>query len=143
MEDSQFWNILLNNLQGEILVFARVVGIFIFNPIFARKNTPTFVKIGASLALSIFIVWSRGIQPVEIPSFGVFAMMILFEGFVGFVLGFVTQLFISTILVAGDVMDTQSGLGMAKIYDPSSGVQMPLFGSVTTYMFFLYFFVNV
>ncbi len=142
MEDSQFWSILLNNLQGEILVFARVIGIFIFNPIFARKNTPTFVKIGASLALSIFIVWSRGIQPVEIPSFGVFAMMILFEGFVGFVLGFVTQLFISTILVAGDVMDTQSGLGMAKIYDPSSGVQMPLFGSVTTYMFFLYFFVT-
>ena len=142
MDDSQFWNVLLNNFQSDVLVFARVIGIFIFNPIFSRRNLPNFVKIGASLALAIFIITSQNIKPVEYSSLGLFAMAILFETFVGFVLGFLTQLFLSTILIAGDIMDTQSGLGMAKIYDPASGVQMPLFGSVATYMFLIYFFVT-
>lgn len=142
MDNSQFFDILQNDFQTEIIVFARAIGIFIFNPIFARKNIPSTVKVGASLALTIFIVYSNPQQAVQVDSLGRFMVMLLFEGFIGFVIGFLTQMFLSTILVAGDVMDTQSGLGMAKIYDPSSGVQMPLFGSITTYMFMLYFFVT-
>lgn len=140
--DDAFWTILLNNFQGNILIFARVAGIFSFNPIFSRRNMPSFVKIGASLALAIFISSILPEQPVEYATLSSFAVALLLEIFVGIVLGFLTQLFMSTMLVAGDVMDTQSGLGMAKIYDPSSGVQMPLFGSITTYMFILYFFVT-
>ena len=142
MDDNLFWNTLLNNHQANILVFARVMGIFAFNPIFSRKNIPSYVKIGASLGLTIIIVTSQGQQSVEYNSLGSFAVAVLLETLIGFVLGFLTQMFLSTMLVAGDVMDTQSGLGMAKIYDPSSGVQMPLFGSITTYMFVLYFFVT-
>lgn len=144
METTAFWDNLLNNWQGTLLIFARVLGIFSFNPIFARKNTPTVVKAGASIALAVIIGMSMagGTPTVNYTSLGTFAFAVLLEGFVGFVLGFMTQLFLSTMLVAGDVMDTQSGLGMAKIYDPSSGVQMPLFGSITTYMFILYFFVT-
>ena len=142
MDDSLFWNTLLNNYQADILVFARVMGIFAFNPIFSRKNIPSSVKVGASLALSIIIITSQGQQIAEYNGVGTFAIAVLLETFVGFILGFLTQLFLSTLLVAGDIMDTQSGLGMAKIYDPASGVQMPLFGSITTYMFILYFFVT-
>lgn len=145
MEDnSLFWDILLNNYQTNLLIFARVVGIFAFNPIFARRNTPTQIKVGASLALTIFIAASvaKGQSVPEYTSLGAFAVAVLFEAFIGFALGFLTQLFLTTLLVAGDIMDTQSGLGMAKIYDPASGLQMPLFGSVTTYMFILYFFVT-
>ncbi len=141
-DNSLFWNTLLNNHQANILVFARVMGIFSFNPIFSRKNIPNHVKIGASLALAVVIITSQGQQSVEYNSLGAFAAAVFMETFVGFVLGFLTQMFLSTMLLAGDVMDTQSGLGMAKIYDPSSGVQMPLFGSITTYMFVLYFFVT-
>lgn len=142
MDNNQFFDILLGDFQTEIIVFARAIGIFIFNPIFARKNIPTIFKIGASMALTIFIVAQNPQQTVNVDSLGQFMIILLFEGFIGFILGFMTQLFLSTILVSGDIMDTQSGLGMAKIYDPSSGVQMPLFGSVTTYMFMLYFFVT-
>lgn len=145
METTAFWDNLLSNWQGMLLIFARVLGIFSFNPIFSRRNTPTVVKAGASIALAVVIGMSMTglhVEAVNYSSLGPFVFAILLESFVGFVLGFITQLFLSTMLVAGDVMDTQSGLGMAKIYDPSSGVQMPLFGSVTTYMFILYFFVT-
>lgn len=142
MEVRDFWDLLLANHQANILVFARVMGIFAFNPIFSRKNIPSTVKVGASLALAVVICSGMGRQYVDCASLGEFAFAVLIQVFIGFVLGFLTQMFLSTILLAGDVLDMQSGIGMAKIYDPASGVQMPLFGTVSTYMFILYFFMT-
>ena len=134
---------LMNNYQAYLLVFARVFGIFAFNPLFSRKNIPSVVKIGSTIALTMVIAMSAiNNVHVEFDSLPLLAIAFVKEGFVGFVLGFLTQLFLSTILVAGELMDMQSGLGMAKIYDSSSGVQMSLFGSVMTYMFIMYFFVT-
>lgn len=136
-----FWENLMNNWQMNLLVFARMIGIFSFNPVFSRTNLPMRFKVGTTIAISIFLVT---VMPpelhVEFQSLGLFGMAAVFEGFVGFVLGFLTQMFLGAILVAGDVIDMQSGLGMAKIYDPSMGAQMPLFGSLATYLFLLYFF---
>ena len=133
---------LLENLDGSILIFARMFGIFIFNPIFARRNIPSYVKIGTTLALAIFFISITGGTSVSYDNVPQFAIAVLLEGFVGVILGFLTQLFLSTILVAGEVMDMQAGLGMAKIYDSANGVQMSLFGTIMTYMFILYFFVT-
>lgn len=142
MENEEFFNLLQSNAAGNLLVFSRVLGIFAFNPVFQRRNVPTIIKAGASLALSLLIASTLGNVEVKVDSFGQYAMLILFNGFIGFVLGFLTQLFLSTLLVSGDLMDTQSGLGMAKIYDPSSGIHMPLFGTIATYMFIFYFFAT-
>ena len=134
---------ILNNFQAYLLVFARVFGIFIFNPLFSRRNVPSIVKIGATIGLTLII--GNIVLPttqIEYGSLALFAIATVKEGFVGVVLGFLTQLFLSTILVAGELMDMQSGLGMAKVYDASSGIQMSLFGSVMTYIFILYFFIT-
>ncbi len=134
---------IMNNFQAYLLVFARVIGIFAFNPIFSRRNIPAYVKIGSSIALTLVIGLSaiNNVQ-VQIDSVPMLAVAVLKEGFVGVVLGFITQLFLSTILVASETMDMESGLGMATIYDPASGVQMPMFGSILTTMFVIYFFVT-
>ena len=134
---------LMNNYQAYLLVFARVFGIFAFNPLFSRKNIPSIVKIGSTLALTIVIAMSV-INNVHIQydSVPLLAIAVVKEGFIGVVLGFLTQLFLSSILVGGELMDMQAGLGMAKIYDPASGIQMSLFGTVLTYMFIMYFFVT-
>lgn len=138
-----YFESLMNNYQTYLLVFARVAGIFIYNPIFSRKNIPTRVKIGASAALTLIIAMPFVNEfNVEYASVGILALAFIKEGFVGFILGFITQMFLSGLLVGGVLMDNQSGLGMANIYDPSSGVQMPIFGTVTTYMFMVYFFVT-
>jgi len=134
---------IMNNYQAYLLVFARVLGIFVFNPLFSRKNIPTMVKIGSSIALTLVIALSVVNNViVEYDSVALLAIAFVKEGFVGAVLGFLTQMFLSTILVSGEIMDTQAGIGMAKIYDSASGVQMSLFGSMMTYMFLLYFFVT-
>jgi len=133
----------MNNYQAYLLVFARVFGIFIFNPIFSRKNVPRTVKIGATIGLTLVIGMSviNSVQ-VEFDSAFLLAVAFLKESVVGMILGFLTQMFLSTLLLAGEMMDMQSGLGMAKVYDASSGVQMPLFGSIMTYIFIMYFFIT-
>lgn len=137
-----FWEVLLDNLDANILVFARMLGLFIFNPIFSRRNIPTTVRVGASLLLSVFMVTNViGQQTVpEFTTIGQFAAAIVIEGFIGFVMGFTTQMFISMLQFAGEIMDNQSGLGMSKVYDPASGIQMSIYGSVLNYLFVLYFF---
>ena len=112
---------IMNNYQAYLLVFARVLGIFVFNPLFSRKNIPTMVKIGSSIALTLVIALSVVNNViVEYDSVALLAIAFVKEGFVGAVLGFLTQMFLSTILVSGEIMDTQAGIGMAKIYDSAS-----------------------
>lgn len=139
-----FWEVLLDNLDANILIFARMLGLFIFNPIFSRRNIPTTVRIGASLILSVFMI-SHVIGQQSVPEYntvGQFAVAIVIEGFIGFVMGFTTQMFISMLQFSGEIMDNQSGLGMAKVYDPASGVQMSIYGSILNYLFVLYFFAT-
>lgn len=134
---------IMNNYQAYLLVFARVFGIFALNPIFSRRNIPTFVKMGATVGLTLVIgMTATNNAQVEFNSVPLLAIAFIKEGAIGLVLGFITQIFLSTILVGGELMDMQSGLGMAKIYDPASGIQMPLFGSIMTYMFLMYFFIT-
>lgn len=138
-----FFEELMNNYQIYLLVFARIIGAFIYNPLLARKNVPTMVKIGTTIGLSAIIGLPLvSTVTVEIDSTPLLAVAFIKEGFVGLILGFITNMFLSTLHIAGDYMDVQAGLGMAKIYDSANGVQMSLFGSLMTYLFILYFFIT-
>lgn len=137
-----FWNVILTDLDTNLLVFARIMGIFAFNPLLSRRNIPTIVRVITSLAITAAALTAIDVQPMVIGSAGEFAVLILKEVLVGVTLGFITQLFLSSTLLSGEIMDMQSGLGMAKIYDPASGIQMPLMGSITSYMLYLMFFAS-
>lgn len=147
MSDSYlYWESLISNTQATILIFARVAGIFAFNPIFARKNIPTRIKVGATMALALFIsggvISSSDISAINYESFLEYAIAIFLEIAVGLILGFLTNMFLSMLLYAGELMDTSSGLGMAKVYDPSTNTQQALFGTYMSYMFIIYFFIT-
>ncbi len=104
---------------------------------------PVMAKIGLCIGLSFAIATPLiDTTAVEINSVPLLAVAVLKEGLVGLILGFVSNLFISSLQVAGESMDYQSGLGMATIFDPSVGMQMPIFGTVLYYFFVLYFFIT-
>ena len=147
MEDNAlFWEALQSNFQANILIFARVVGIFAFNPIFSRTNIPNRVKVGASFALTLMIsggvIASSDIAVINYGSFLEFAVAAMLETAIGLILGFLTNMFVSMILYAGEMMDTASGLGMAKVYDPGTRQQQAIFGTYMNYMFLIYFFIT-
>lgn len=134
----------MQNWQLDLLVLSRVFGIFVYNPLLSRKNVPVMVKAGITVLLTIVTV---SVMPPQDISFedmkaGVYVLILLKEGFVGLVIGFVTNMFFLTVQLSGDIMDSQSGLGMSKVMDPGSNIQMSVMGSVIVFMMYLYFFVT-
>ena len=137
------WDLIVNNFVTYLMVIARISGIFTFNPIFSRQNIPMRIKVGATLALSAVAIAYMGDGSVQYVFHGVpgFVMTLLKELAIGLVLGFMTNLILTVIVYAGEVMDNQIGFGMAKAMDPMTGVQMPLFANLFNYMLILYFFI--
>lgn len=139
----EFWQALADNLDATLMIFARVTGIFSFNPLLARSNVPARVRAGLSLLITYILVMTMSVGELDIgDTAGSYVMCIVRELLIGVVIGFVCDLFIYMLYFAGDIMDSQAGLGMAKIFDPSSNIQMSMYGSYSGYMFYLYFFVS-
>ena len=137
-----FYSLLFDNFETNLLVFSRVLGIFAFNPILSRRNIPQIVKVVCCLLISMIVIMVRQPEPVETGTvIGVYLAMLLKEGFVGAVLGFITDMFFYSVQMSGEIMDMQSGLGMAKVFDPGTNLQMSIMGSFVSFMMYLYFFV--
>lgn len=136
-----FWDALLSDLDVKILIFARILGIFTFNPMLARSNIPARVRIGLTLLITYAVSLTLNVTEVDTGNtMGTYAMCFVREIFIGLALGFVCDLFIYMLYLAGDVMDTQAGMSMAKVFDPGTRIQMSIFGSFIGFMAYLYFF---
>lgn len=137
-----FYSLLFDNFETNLLVFSRVLGIFAFNPLLSRRNVPQIVKVVCCILITMIVIMVRQPEPVETGTvIGVYLAMLLKEGFVGAVLGFITDMFFYSVQMSGEIMDMQSGLGMAKVFDPGTNLQMSIMGSFVSFMMYLYFFV--
>lgn len=137
-----FYSLLFDNFETNLLVFSRVLGIFAFNPLLSRRNIPQIVKVVCCILITMIVIMVRQPEPVETGTvIGVYLAMLLKEGFVGVVLGFITDMFFYSVQMSGEIMDMQSGLGMAKVFDPGTNLQMSIMGSFVSFMMYLYFFV--
>lgn len=136
-----FWELLLSDFDIKLMVFARILGIFSFNPILARSNIPARVRVGLSLLMAYIV--ALALPPMEYDAgdtAGQYVLSFAAELFIGMVLGFICDLFVYMIYMAGDIMDAQAGLGMAKVFDPSTHIQMSMYGSYMGFFMYLYFF---
>lgn len=125
-----------------LLVFMRMSGCILFNPILGRKNVPVILKVGLTMALSVFSYQMVPKQTIEITSFLMFVIAMLGQLLIGYMVGFVIQLFMSVIMISGENIDMQIGISMSKIYDPASNISMPLSASLINTMFMLIFFIT-
>lgn len=134
------------NFSGDftyfLLILARMSGCVFFNQIFGRGNLPATLKIGISLFLTVTVY---GLLPPEgdilIKTVIEYALLITKEIFVGFLIGYIINLFFSTVVISGEVVGMQIGMAMSKIYDPSSNVSMGVMGSYLNTILILVFFV--
>ena len=138
-----FYSLLFDNFETNLLIFSRVLGIFAFNPILSRRNIPQIVKVVICIIIAMIVITVRQPQPVDTGEvLGVYLAMLLKEGFVGVVIGFITDMFFYSVQMSGEIMDMQAGLGMAKVFDPGTNLQMSIMGSFVSFMMYLYFFVT-
>lgn len=123
-----------------MLIFLRMTGCIFFNPILGRRNLPNVIKVGLTLMLTLFTYGLTPDRSLEIHSFLVLFVSGLKELLVGFMVGYIIQLFLSVIVMGGEMSDLQIGISMAKVYDPQSDISMPLSASLINAMYLLMFF---
>jgi len=122
-------NIFINKFLIFLLVLVRMTSIFVITPIFSRKNMPLYLKIGLALFCTFIITPSLGNVDINYYSLIDFTILVFKEFLIGIILGFVSFLIFSSLLVAGQIIDVQVGFGMVNIIDPVNNVQVPLLGN--------------
>lgn len=133
----------VNNLSVYIYVFCRMTGMIALNPIFNRRNVPAQVRVGIILCLTILLAPTA---PFLLPSgygqnFQVLLGMVR-EVLIGAVCAYIFLIFYYMLFFAGDLMDMQFGLSMARVFDPGTNIQASMSGSLFNVLFLLYFFAT-
>ena len=123
-------------------VFMRMIGCIMFNPIFGRKTIPGIVKVALSFLLALFTYGMIPQKDILISSLYVYAFLLLKELAVGFIVGFIMQMFMSVITLGGEFIDFNMGISMSKVYDPQSNISMAVSASIINAMFILIFFAT-
>lgn len=136
------WDILFVRYMVFLMVFIRISAMILFNPALGRKSIPVAIKMGLSFFTALIITSTLSDTNVTFTGIPEFIFAGIKELLIGFMVSFIFQMFLSTVLVAGEVIDLQIGVGMSKIYDPQSNVSMPVSGSIFNLIFVLIFFVG-
>lgn len=129
----------LSNLETFLMVFIRISGIFISMPFFSRNDIPSTAKVGFSFMLAFVVTPLLDYNYTSL-NYVEFFISIAKESFIGFGIGYVAKLLLSSIYIAGQMISMQVGFAMANVFDPSSNVQVPLIGNLY-YSFALTFFL--
>ena len=134
--------VLFESLGAYILVFCRMGSMLFFNPLLARKNVLSSVKIALALGLTLIITPTLDTSQIESFEGLVFLFAMLKEFMIGFAAGLVFQIFYYMLFAAGDIIDMGFGLSMAKAFDPGTNIQTAISGRFFELLFVLYFFAT-
>ena len=106
--------------------FIRVSAMLMAMPVIGSNNVPIRVRLAITLAVTIVIAPQLSnlpsIDPLSIESW----LLVLEQILIGVAMGFALQLVFSAVVIGGQVVALQMGLGFASMVDPSSGMQMPM-----------------
>lgn len=136
------FSLTIGSLTSYICVFARIGGVFAFNPIFSRRNLPTMLRMGIIFCLTLLLA-----PVISLPDgFDANALNLTASVFkelsVGALFGYVFSLYYYMIMLAGDIVDSQAGFSMARTMDPATQVQNAVTGSFLNILFLMYFFAG-
>lgn len=123
------------------MILMRMSGFVLLNPVLGRRGIPGMIKAGMIMILTIMIYPISEITG-RVPVMALELVLCLLKEFaIGYLIGFIMQLFDYVVTFAGSLIDFHMGLSMASVYDPASGAQVALTGSVLNIYYMLLFFV--
>ncbi|OUS29789.1 hypothetical protein A9Q99_08140 [Gammaproteobacteria bacterium 45_16_T64] len=135
--------------QGEIqwvvtlmLVAIRTGVLFFATPLDAFGKVPTQVKLWVSVAFSVLIATTMDLQMIVVPSDVVeLVMMAVSEVMAGLIMAFGLYTAFGAFMIAGGILDYQTGFAAANVFNPALNSQNPLLGTVISMFALLFFFL--
>jgi len=125
---------------GLFLIIARVSGVMIAAPLLNDQTIPPAVKVGFTFVLSLvfYPVVAHPVLPVNI---NVISLTVLIAGelAVGLAIGFIAQLLLAGITLAGEIIGFQMGISVAHVFDPAFNTQTSLIAEIYTLLALMVF----
>lgn len=121
-----------------LLVFVRVLSLFLAVPFFSNRTVPYMTKIGLAFFISVITINVIDIQYVT-PSTDIvnFMLAVGSEFIIGWLIGFASYIAYSSLVLAGQFIDQQIGFAMVNVFDPLSQVQLSITGNLYYYLVLL------
>lgn len=124
-----------------VLMFMRISGLFFIVPIFGARNVPTIFRIGLGLLITFLLFQFYNLPPnLEIDSFLEIGFVALSELVIGLLLGYISLLAFSSLIMAGQIIDTHLGFGIVSLFDPQSGMEVSTLGRFYNILSMIIFF---
>jgi flagellar biosynthetic protein FliR len=107
-----------------LLILVRVASFWVILPVMTQQ-VPVLTKVGLAAVLSLLMIPLAKEYAIPDNAAGLI-MVILTEILVGLTIGFGVNLTFSAVYIAGQLIDIPMGFGMAGVFDPVSGMAVPL-----------------
>ena len=122
-------------LDTLLLVFVRALGLLLIVPIFGNRSVPYIAKIAITFFLSVILIVTIPLE-LTVSSRDVvnFAMIVIKEFFVGWLIGFGAYIVFSIVTLSGQFIDAQIGFSMVNVFDPTSQIQLTITGNLYYYL---------
>jgi len=113
-----------------LLIFLRMLGLFVTTPILSNRTVPIQLRVAISFGAAIIVYPLFNGEPSPAPDLLAMIPLAVRELMVGLVIGFVVTLTFSAVQLAGQLLDLNMGLAMMNVLDPTSNAQIPLMGNL-------------
>lgn len=129
-------------LSSVLLASVRVGAVFLFTPILAVTQVPVRIRVLIVLGLAAVLVTSLPALPAHTPhSLGALLQSGAMELLVGVVMAFGVLCAFAVFNVAGRILDSQMGFGVADLIDPSTQEHTALMGAFLSMVAVMVFFL--
>ncbi|RKX51328.1 MAG: flagellar biosynthetic protein FliR [Thermotoga sp.] len=137
------WQFVHQGIYLWSLIITRIVGMFIFSPLFGASIVPATARVGLAFFISV-IVYST-LSPyytigISTPILSIL-ISLMFNFLIGIIMGFTATLIFMGIQFAGEVYGIQIGFGMVNVMDPQSQTQISILSQFSFYLAMLVFIV--
>lgn len=128
---------------GVLLVFFRMLGLFLVVPGFSHSAIPMPVKILTALTISLAIFpLVRQYVPIDPGSLSGYLGSVIRESAIGFLMGFVAYVTFESISLGAQFVGYQMGLGAAGMMDPESHAQVSSMVPFQAWIALMIFFIG-
>lgn len=102
----------------------RIAGFLMVAPVIGSQLVPTRIRLVVALSISVLIAPVLPAMP-EVEGISLQAMVLVGQQLlIGAALGFFLQMIFQTLVLAGQMIAMQMGLGFASMVDPSNGINV-------------------
>ena len=118
------------DIEYFILILVRITSFVFLAPFFGMSNTPSQTKLGLSVFLTVIMYNILPEMEIEYTSLLDYSAIVVKEAVVGLLIGFSAYICTNIILFAGRMIDTEMGLAMASMFDPTTKQMSTVTGSL-------------